>query len=761
MKPGEFLSLLTSVQKTASGWSARCPAHDDHRASLSITTGSDGRILITCHAGCATDDIMATLGLRTADLFPVKVDLQAKPQLVKVYDYSNADGQLIFQVCRYTPKTFRQRRPDPAKPGEWLWNMQNVERVLYRLPAVLNAIDLGEPVYLTEGEKDADNLCALGFCATTNVGGASKWQRSYTQTLTGADVVVLPDKDRAGREHAALVQSELSGKAKTIKIVELDDRNGKRIKDVSDWLEAGGTREELEKLVEIAPPWAPVDSGSREIRSPNLKSGSAREEYFPTEAEDTILRLAGLSRFDYDRVRKPEAKRLGVRVETLDAEVDLHRQKTNTCAQGFDVGQPDIKPWSESVDGSALLNEIETVLRRYVVASNAAFTASALFVLHTYAFDLGDISPILFITAPAKRCGKSRLLSVLAKLVNRPLTACSASAAGIYRTIELSHPSLLIDEVDSFLKGDEQLRGLLNAGHTRDAAYHLGCVAKGDDFEPRRWSTWTPKILAGIGRLADTLTDRAIVVHMRRRLRDEPAERLHHKTRFEELQSKCAKFVSDHTEDIRVADPDVPAKLHDRAADNWTPLLVLADLVAGTWPAKAREAALELAGSEDIGTGEQLLVDIDRLFHQSDRDRFSSKDLCTGLADLEGRPWAEFGKARRPISPNQLAYLLREFGVVPHSVRIGDDTPKGYCLTDFETAFCRYLPSSGILKRHNATRPDNTGEDTLFAYATNAECCVSENPVLTNNDGPCGGVADRNPESGEETQTGPPEAMFI
>src|SRR5439155_16309209 len=129
-------------------------------------------------------------------------------------------------------------------------------------------------------------------------------------------------------------------------------------------------------------------------------------------------------------------------------------------------------------------------LRRHVVASDSALVACALFALHTYAFDLGDISPILFITGPTKRCGKSRLLSVLARLVNRPLAASSASAAGIYRTIELHRPTLLIDEVDSFLKADNQLRGLVNSGHTRDAAFHLGCIAVGRDFEARRWSTW-------------------------------------------------------------------------------------------------------------------------------------------------------------------------------------------------------------------------------------------------------------------------------
>jgi hypothetical protein len=155
-----ILPRLQAVKKSGDGWTARCPAHDDKDPSLSIALGTDGRILLHCHAnaGCTPETICAKLDLTLADLFPPKDARNGHaakvPQLIQAYDYTDERGKLIFQVCRFDPKTFNQRRPDPARPGEWLWSMAGVERVLYNLPAVLKAKADGKPVFVAEGEKD-------------------------------------------------------------------------------------------------------------------------------------------------------------------------------------------------------------------------------------------------------------------------------------------------------------------------------------------------------------------------------------------------------------------------------------------------------------------------------------------------------------------------------------------------------------------------------------------------------------------------------
>jgi putative DNA primase/helicase len=383
-----------------------------------------------------------------------------------------------------------------------------------------------------------------------------------------------------------------------------------------------------------------------------------------------------------------------------------------------------------------LLNEIAVTLERFVVAPVWAIVAASLFVLHTYSFDMVDISPILFITGPTKRCGKSKFLAILLRLVSRPFAASSATAAGIYRMIELHHPTLCIDEVDAFIHGDEQLRGLINSGHTRDAAFHLGCAVTGDkEFEPRRWSTWTPKIFSGIGRLAETIEDRAIIIEMVRRRKDEPCERLRHGTRFDNIPRKALRFVNDHAEVIQSGNPPLPDALNDRAADNWTPLLILADLAGGDWPAKARQAALALSGGKDgeaIGLKGQLLADIRDVFAAEGVNKLASKDMVERLAEIEGRPWAEYGKQRRPISANQLANLLRGFCVSSRTIRTGDGTAKGYDVDDFSDAFSRYLPGNELPKGNKVTSPVNTGENGAFQKVTGQACDVWENAAPAN-----------------------------
>ncbi|HLX95938.1 MAG TPA: DUF3631 domain-containing protein [Verrucomicrobiae bacterium] len=464
----------------------------------------------------------------------------------------------------------------------------------------------------------------------------------------------------------------------------------------------------------------------------------------PTETdEERFQRLAKLTPAEYDRVRDNEARQAGIRVATLDSEVAKLRAKDQPAdtVQGSKVLFPELEPWPQAVKGAELLNEIAATAKRFAVARISAIVAASLFVLHTYAFDLGEISPILFITGPTKRCGKSKFLAILLRLVFRPFAAASATAAGIYRVIELYHPTLGIDEVDAFVAGDDQLRGLINSGHTRDAAFHLGCATTADkEYEPRRWSTWTPKIFSGIGRLADTIEDRSIIIKMVRRRKDEPSERLGHGMRFEDVRRKALRFVNDNAEAIRNANPSLPDALNDRAADNWLPLLALADLAGGQWPAMARQAAIELSGGDDgesLGLNGQLLADIRDVFAAAAVDKLSSKDMAERLAQIEGRPWADYGKPRRPISSNQVANLLRGFGVSSRTVRIGDSTAKGYNVLDFSDAFSRYLPKEGLLKSNNVTSPANIGESPDLCKVTIEGCDVSENRVPTNENAGC------------------------
>jgi putative DNA primase/helicase len=246
----DVLELLDGVRQSGTGWSARCPGHDDRHASLSVSEGTDGAVLLKCHAGCSIDRILAALKLQARDLFPAASEAKGST-IVARYPYRDETGKLLSEVVRYSPKGFRQRRPDGS--GGWVWSLQAVRSVLYRLPELLSSP--GRQVFIVEGEKDADRLAELGFVSTTNPGGAGKWKAEFCEALRNRHVIIVPDKDEAGRRHARMVARMLHGVAARVKVLTLPDLPDKG--DVSDWLSVGGTAEELKRLAGNAAEWKP------------------------------------------------------------------------------------------------------------------------------------------------------------------------------------------------------------------------------------------------------------------------------------------------------------------------------------------------------------------------------------------------------------------------------------------------------------------------------------------------------------------------
>jgi putative DNA primase/helicase len=233
---------------------ATCPAHDDKRASLTFKAGDKG-VVLHCHAGCSQAAVVEALGLKMGDLFD-DASGNGKRREVASYDYTDETGKLLFQVVRFEPKDFRQRKPDGH--GGWDWKLGDTRRVLYRLPAAIKAVKAGRVVYIPEGEKDVATLVSWDLDATCNPGGASKWKPEYSEVLRNAHVVIIPDADRPGREHAAAVAASLAGVAADVRVVELPVG-----KDVTAWRDShGGTREKLQALVTHPPEPAQVEIGT-------------------------------------------------------------------------------------------------------------------------------------------------------------------------------------------------------------------------------------------------------------------------------------------------------------------------------------------------------------------------------------------------------------------------------------------------------------------------------------------------------------------
>lgn len=434
----------------------------------------------------------------------------------------------------------------------------------------------------------------------------------------------------------------------------------------------------------------------------------------------------------------------------VDAALGTAAPSDAATGQGTVLTLTDPDPWPDPVDGAELLNEIANVHSRFVVLPPGAADADALWDLHTYLIDLLHVSPINVKTSPQKRCGKSTDLDVHRALVRRPVGASNISAAALFRVVEMLTPTLLIDEADTFLAEKEELRGILNAGHTRSTAQVVRTV--GDDHEPRIFGTFCPKAIAVIGALPGTIEDRAIIARMQRRAPGEPIERLRRDRIDAELlplRRRSARWAADNKSVIRDAEPDVPTTLNDRAADNWRPLLAIADAAGGDWPARARKAALLLSGEtliEDADVKVQLLWDLRDIFIERDADKLASETIVEALVKLETRPWSEWRRGK-PLTQNSLARLLKPFRIHPKTVRVGTDTPKGYDRADLVDAWNRYLPAEeGVSNRHNATTPAAVGENPLSQPPQAQGVWRFEKQRKPLGEKTCGGVAD---ESGD------------
>jgi putative DNA primase/helicase len=427
-----------------------------------------------------------------------------------------------------------------------------------------------------------------------------------------------------------------------------------------------------------------------------------------TEAlEMAVERLAALSPTEFEGVRKNEAKKLGVRASQLDRFVGERRGKT-AAISGRPLNLNEPEPWPDPVDGAALLDEIAKLIRRFVVASDSIYIAAALWVLFTYVIDAFDLNPILAIQSPGKRSGKTKLMRLLLALVLRALPGANVTGATIFRVIEASRPTLLLDEGDTFIapngdNGNEEIRGILNSAHDRAMAWVPRLVPiPGGDYEPRTFSTFAPIAIALIHNLPDTLEDRSIVIPLKRKLKAEMVERYrrHHEPELMELARKCARWAADNIETLKAAsDPGGLDALDDRAFDNWLPLLAIAGSVSPEWLKRAA-AAIELSKCRAETTesfGEMLLADLRQIFggvEGATYENLSSATICEHLGRMEDRPWREYGRSRKPISQKQLAELLKPFRVYPGTVRIGigkKDTVKGYKLEDLQDVLDRYL----------------------------------------------------------------------
>lgn len=378
-----------------------------------------------------------------------------------------------------------------------------------------------------------------------------------------------------------------------------------------------------------------------------------------------------------------------------------------------------------------ILDEVEAALARFVAyPSEDARVAHTLWIAHTHLLDVWDSTPRIAFLSPEPGSGKTRALEITEPLVPNPVTAVNVTPAYLFRKVadEDGRPTILYDEIDTVFgpkaRENEEIRGLLNAGHRRGAVAGR-CVVRGKTVLTEEIPAYSAVALAGIGDLPDTILSRSIIVRMRRRAPGEtvtPYRRRVHGADLDHLGIRLAEWCEDHAD--RIQWPELPAGIEDRDADIWEPLIAIADLAGGTWPERARVSAVSLVSLSKESTpslGVRLLSDLRDIF--GEEDVLFTDTILERLLDLDEAPWGDlYGKQ---LNSRGLAQRLRKYEVSSKQVRIGTTTKKGYTRADLWDAWERYLtpetPKETLAKASSHPTPQGEGELPLGEPAYGSE----------------------------------------
>ncbi len=354
-----------------------------------------------------------------------------------------------------------------------------------------------------------------------------------------------------------------------------------------------------------------------------------------------------------------------------------------------------------TVAGAALLDQVETFLARFVAyPSEHARVAHTLWIAHTWLMDRWESTPRIAFLSPEPGSGKSRALEVTEPLVPRPVHAVNTTPAYLFRKVsdEAGPPTILYDEIDTVFgpraKDNEDIRGMLNAGHRRGATAGR-CVVRGTTVLTEELPAYCAVALAGLDDLPDTLMTRSVVVRMRRRAPGEVVEpwRLRlHKPQAEPIADGLCAWSEQVSPFVVETWPDMPTGVEDRDADVWEPLLAVADAAGGAWPERSRVAAVTLvtqARDRSPSLGVLLLADLRNVFTTAGTDKLATEVILERLHQLEESPWADL--RGKPLDARGLARRLSKYAVTPKVVRIGEDTARGYDAADLGDAWSRYL----------------------------------------------------------------------
>jgi len=737
-----------------------CPNHDDKHPSLQVNGKKNKWMCAPCAAqgkawklatflsGYSYDNDPSNLiawlnqhGLRDGD--------NGQPAVVSEYIYQDAGSKPTLKILRYDPKGFKQQRWNGT---EWDWEGQK-PKLLYHLPELL-----AEPkrlVLLCEGEKDADRLRSLGFLATTNPIGAGKWDKSYTETLKGHPVAILPDNDPSGHSHAAKVALALFKAGCEVRVVEPPGLKEKE--DVSDWLGPGHVSLDLKSLIRDTP--VLDETALKQLEGRWLAERPQQQ----TSPIAEILTKAGFDELTKDsplddiekvvlslshqlkgadqlrRVATQEAatkllKKVGINAPTRLLDAVLKVQDQQPGKGGMEEQQ--LEPWPEPVNGAELLDEIRGWISGYVFAPEESINSIALWSVATWFVEFTYFAPLLTLLSPTIQSGKTLIIDLLEWICRETVrtSGVGITPAVIFRLNEKRQPTFLIDEAEK-LSGptaDMGIIGLLNEGYRRGGKVQR-CGDKSTNFEVEEFDAFGFRLLASTKKLWGSIIDRSIIVRISRKPRSQTMRRfVGRKVKAEGgvLAQKILRFAQDNSKEFEALQITTPRPqwLADRACDNWSPLFTVAELAGGDWSEKTvNSAKLLCASAEENDRAEQLIHDTYRIFKDEGwPEVIKSGDLAAALNKIESSPWSEYGRGKG-LTPTKIATMFRTFEIRPDQRRdSGGKVIRGYWQNDLEDTFKGYIPPSELVQ---VVQPNKDGGSSDSQSGTEKEpCTTSKSP---------------------------------
>lgn len=567
-----------------------------------------------------------------------------------------------------------------------------------------------EKIYIAEGFATASTIYETTNCMTIvafDAGNLLSISKKIKEQYPNKEIILCADNDKWTESNPGITKATEAAKTISAKLAipEFKDVRSKPT-DFNDLMILEGI-EQVERQINTA-------------------------SFVKETAQETVERLSKIPFIEYEQKRVTEAKKLNVRVSILDQAVDKLRKKPNQIITSNEL-ENNIEAWNEPVDGNLLALEIKTIFDEHIVMpTDLESTVLTLWVLGSYCFDAFSIFPKLLVSSPIKACGKSTLLEILSCLSHKALITSNISSAALFRAINQWRPTVIIDEGDSFLQNNEEIRGIINSGHKKTTAYVMR-VEGNDNKEVKRFSTWCPMIIGMIGKPSDTIVHRSIIISMKRKKTSEKVKKLslNADEKYFHIRRKSKRWAEDAFDSLKYSAPDVSNISNindDRTVDNYFPLFAIADRLGGHWRSCLDNFLKDLVihVNDEENTSTLLLDDIKTIFDRLKTEKIHSDTLLKKLTSLEERPWNELNNGRG-LTKNGLAKKLKQFGIQSKQTRIGVENKNGYHLADFQDIFERYLSASPF---QNST----TLQDSHINTFRNFQNSTNENRVEFQND---------------------------